>query len=284
MKILKNLQEYGSLVITVLIGLILGAMMFVLIGGTDDWRDPQLWIQAGFNTLLQIIIVITWIPEGRKRGCQDATYIANKNAANCKMQDAGKAENLDRLTAFCEEMTQENVNAWIAKRVARYGVVYSSWNAEKYRCQFDDKTAQKVRKAELRAVRKVKEIKATEVVTNSDTELIYDTKDHTDSTAKLKVMFKIMSSVLLCVVGAFISLDGVAFTVAALVKFFYWILIMCMSIFYAVRTGFQLITLERNDYYKRLIVFLTRFEAWKDDTCAADTALDVSAAEKTAAC
>lgn len=263
MKILQKVQEYASFIITLIVAVILAMMMFVVISGADNWRDPQLWIQAGFNTLLQIIMVVTWLPEGKKRGAQDMTYISNKNTANEKMKEAAKSENFDSLALFCKEMTAENIDAWISKRVAKFGVIYSSWSIEKYRNQFDDKVAQKVRKAELRAPSKVSEIKATEIVTNSETNLMCDTKDHTDSVTKWKVLFKVMLSIMLCVVGAFIRPDGVTFTVAALVKFFYWLLLMCLSIFYAVRTGFQLITVERNDYYKRMIVFLTRFEAWK---------------------
>lgn len=265
MKILQKVQEYASFVITLIVAVILAMMMFVVISGADNWRDPQLWIQAGFNTLLQIIMVVTWLPEGKKRGAQDSTYISNKTTANEKMQEAAKSENFDNLTLFCKEMTAENIEAWISRRVAKFGVIYANWGNEKYRSQFDEKVAAKVRKAELLAPSKVSEIKATEIVTNSEAQLIYDTKDHTDSVTKWKLLFKVLLSVMLCVVGAFIQPDGVTFTVAALVKFFYWLLIMCLSIFYAIRTGFQLITVERNDFYKRMIVFLTRFEAWQSD-------------------
>lgn len=262
MRVLQKIQEYASFIITLIVAVILAMTMFVVISGADDWRNPELWIQAGFNTLLQIVMIITWLPEGKKRGEKDATYIANKTAANTQMQTAAKAENFDKLTLFCKEMTKENIKAWISKRVAKLGVIYDRWDIAKYRSQFDEKVQDKVRKIELLAPSKVREIKSTEIVTNSETNLMYDTKDHTDSMTKWKVLFKVALSILLCVIGAFIKPDHAAFSVTALVMFFYWLLIMCLSIFYAVRTGHQLIAVERNDYYKRMIVFLTRFEAW----------------------
>lgn len=262
MKILQKIQELASFIITLIVAVILAMMMFVVIKGADDWRDPQLWIQAGFNTLLQVIMIITWIPEGKKRGAQDTTYISNKTIANAKMQSAASADKFDSLTAFCAEMTKKNRKAWISNRVAKFGVIYERWEKESYRLQFDDKIQAKVKKAELQAPAKVKDIKATEIVTNSETNLIYDTKDHTDSVTKWKVLFKVIMSITLCTIGAFIQPEGVAFSVTAVVNFFYWLLLMCFSIFYAIRTGSQLITGERNDYYKRMIVFLTQFEAW----------------------
>lgn len=263
MKFLQKVQEYASFIITVIVALILAMMMFVIVKGSDNWRDPQLWIEAGFNTMLQIVMIATWLPEGKKRGAQDANYATNQKTANEKMQSAAKAENFNRLTLYCKEMTQKNIDAWITKHVARFGVVYAQWSNEKYRKQFDIKIAQKVRKAELTAPRRVAEIKATEIVTNSEINLVYDTKDHTDSATRLKVMFKVVLSITMCAVGAFIQPEGVAFSIAAVYNFLYWLLLMCLSIFYSIRTGYKLIVVERNDYYKRIIIFLSNFEAWQ---------------------
>lgn len=265
MKISQKIQEYASFVITAVVVIILAMMMFVIINWSSNWRDTQLWINAAFNTMLQIIMIATWLPEGKKRGEQDQAYVANKQTANTKMQVAAKAENFERLTHYCEKMTEQNRTAWITKRVARYGVVYAQWGNEQYRAEFDSKVVAKVRKAELAAPNRVPEIKATEIITNSEINLMYDTKDHTDSVTQLKVIFKIITSIVLCTVGAFINPEGASFAIESIVNFLYWLLIMSLSIFYSIRTGHKLITVERNDYYKRMIVFLNNFEVWEGD-------------------
>lgn len=264
MKILQKIHEYASFIITVVVAVILAMMMFVILSPSSNWRDPQLWVEAGFNTMLQIIMIVTWLPEGKKRGEQDEIYKTNKQTANNQMLEAAKAENFDRLTRYCQYVTQQNIKAWISKLVARFGVIYDQWGNASYREQFDTKVAKKVRRIELKAPSRVEEIKATEIITKSNIALVCDTKDHTDNLTVAKVSMKIVMSIIMCAVGSFINLDRMEFTIASVFSFVYWLLMMCLSIFYSIRTGYKLIAVERNDYYKRIIVFLNNFEAWQD--------------------
>lgn len=259
-----RLQEYASFLITAVVVVILAMTMFVVIRGSENWRSIDLWVQTGFNTLLQIVMIGTWLPEGKKRGQQNETYIANKTAANVEMQNAATPDNFPFLVVFCRKMTAENIAYWVQKRAARLGVVYTQWTAsEAYRALFDTKTAQKIQRLERKAARAVDEIKATEIVTKSSISLVHDTKDHTTSATTANVVIKILLSVFLCTAGAFMQPEATAFTVSALVDFLYWLLVMCLSIFYSLRTGYRLIAVEQNDYYKRIIVFLRNFEAWR---------------------
>lgn len=264
MKLVKIIQEYASIVITAVIIIILATMMFVVMRGIDNWRNPAVWLDAGFNSLLQLIMIATWLPEGKKRGEQNEVYKQNKENANRKMQSATQPENFDALTCFCEYATKMNIEAWIAKRVVRFNVMYAQWGNEAYRRQFDEKIQQKVMRVERRALIRVDKIKATEIATKSAISLQYDTKDHTDTMTMLKFAGKIIISVSMCTIGACIGIDRVEFSVAALVHFLYWVLIMMISIFFSIHSGYKLITVERNDYYKRMIVFLSHFEAWQE--------------------
>ena len=63
-----RLQEYASFLITAVVVVILAMTMFVVIRGSENWRSIDLWVQTGFNTLLQIVMIGTWLPEGKKRG------------------------------------------------------------------------------------------------------------------------------------------------------------------------------------------------------------------------
>ena len=261
---LQKIQEYASFLITTVVALILAMMMFVVIKGSDNWKSPQLWLDAGFNTLLQIVMIATWLPEGKKRGELNEVFMTNRKTANELMTSASGNDKFDYLVVFCAAMTDKNRQAWISKRVARFGIVYNQWGNEAYRVQFDKKTNDKVARIERKAMYKVNEIKATEIVTNSQISLIYDTKDHTNSLTTWNIIGKMLMSVFMCAVGAFLAPEGVAFTIAALLNFFYWLLIMSLSIFYSIRTGYKLIATEKNDYYKRLIIFLKNFDAWFD--------------------
>ena len=271
MKVVKKIQEMASLIITLLILAIFAIMMFAVVKGVDDWRDPQVWIEMGFCTFLQIVMVFTWLPEGKKRGAMDESFIQNRDCANEKRKEAVRAENIDRLTRFCKYATSQNIEAWIAKKVSRYGVVYSQWINKNeavrntYRQQFDDKVAQKVRKIELKAPDKVREIKPTEIINSTEVYLVYDTVDHSSSTEKIKVAVKIATSLIISTIGAFIAFDGATFSVENLIMFLYWCFVMAMTIFFSLRTGTQLMTVYRNDYFKRIIDFLNHFEAWQED-------------------
>ena len=271
MKLVKIIQEYASLAITCIIVLIVGMMMFVVLKGADDWRDPQIWIEMGFNSVLQVVMVVVWLPEGKKRGETNDSYVTNKNCVNEKMRNAAAAANFKALTEFCKIATEKNRIAWVSKKVLRYGINYGQWEYEEYREQFPLTIQKKVDKIELISYKRVEEIKATETVTNSQINLVYDTRDHTEQSATIKVTIKMVLSIIMCVIGAFLAIDRVQFVLEAFIKFLYWMLVGCLSIFYSIRTGYKLITEDRNDYYKRMIIFLSHFEEWcssSETTCA----------------
>lgn len=265
MKLVKKIQDGASIVITIFVVLIFAAMMFVVIKGLNDWRDPQLWLDTAFYTFLQIIMICTWLPEGKKRGEQDETYIANRDEANDKMKTAIRPENFNSLTQFCLYATDQNMQAWVAKKVSRFGVVYSQWNSDVYRKQFSDKVARKVRKFELRAPGKVQPIKATEITSATEVYLIFDTTNYTKRAEKVKLAVRIGISIVMSTIGAFLAFDRFAFTWESVVEFLYWCLIMIVTIFYSLRIGTQLMTVESNDYFKRIIDFLNRFEVWQNE-------------------
>lgn len=263
MKLVKIIQEYASLAITCIIMFIGGMMMCVSVKGVDNWKDPTLWIEMGFNAVLQIVMIVTWLPEGKKRGYTNETYKTNKEVVNKKMKEAGAAENFKLLTEFCKKATEQNRFAWISSKVKRFGINYEQWQYDWYKAQFLPKVQEKVVRIEKQSYKRVDEIKATETVTNSQINLVYDTKDHTEQSATIKVTVKMVMSIVLCAIGAFIAIDRVQFALEAFYKFLYWLLIVCLSIFFSIRTGYKLITEDRNDYYKRMIVFLSHFEEWK---------------------
>lgn len=263
MKLVKMIQEYGSLAITLLIIVLLGALMTVSLGIADDWRDPKMWIEMGFNYLLQIVMIATWIPEGTKRGANDEAYKTNRECANAKMKMAASADHYPQLKEFCQNATEENRVAWICKKVRRLGINYQNWEFDEYKKEFSAKLQDRVSKIEKKSYKHVEEIKATEIVTNSQIALVYDTKDHTGRAATIKVTAKIVLSSVMCSIGAFIVIDEVQFAFAAVIKLFYWIMVMGLSIFFGIRTGYKLMTVNKNDYYRRMIVFLNHFEEWK---------------------
>lgn len=275
MNIVKKIQDYASFVITGIILIIFATMMFAVIKGVNSWQDPQVWIQMGFCTFLQIVMVFVWLPEGKKRGAENKTYIDNRDEANKKRKEAVAAKNIDRLSQFCKYATSQNIKAWIAKKVTRYGVVYEQWYRTKdkgeqvpnetYRRDFDDKICEKVRKVERKAPDRVREIKPVEIINSTEVYLVYDIVDHSSSAERLKVGLKIATSLIISTIGAFVAFDGAHFSVQGLIQFLYWCFVMTMTIFFSLRTGTQIITKYRNDYFKRIIDFFNHFEAWTDD-------------------
>ena len=271
----KKVQQYASPIITAIVLIILAAMMFAIISGVNNWRDPQVWIEMGFCSFLQIVMVFTWLPEGKKYGEENENFKTNKESYNTKMKDTVVAGNLDRLSRFCKYATSQNIEAWIAKKVTRYGVVYSQWyckdedgkrvDNELYRKQFDDKVMRKVRKIELKAPDRVREIKPAEIINSTDVYLVYDTVDHSKGAERLRVTFKIASSLIISTIGAFVAFEGAKFSIEGLLQFLYWCFVMAMTIFFSLRTGTQIVTKYRNNYFKRIIDFPNHFEAWQED-------------------
>ena len=54
--------------ITSAVILLLAVMMFVVLNITVDFKSPQFYAELGFGLVLQIIMIATWIPQGKADG------------------------------------------------------------------------------------------------------------------------------------------------------------------------------------------------------------------------
>lgn len=255
--------KWFRVVATAAIIIALSLMLFVTVGLVFDFT-VDFWAKFGFGTVLQIILIALWLPEGKRSGNEDEGVVKTKNDAQSRMEFASKKEYYDRLSEFCDIATEENRHAWIVRKVARLGVNFDKWNdCETYRQNFPANTQKKIDKIVKRAEYAVKTIRDTSITAlSNETELKYDPYDHTGSATGLRVTLKIVTSFVLSFISAVISFDNFAFDIAGLVDFAYWCVVVALTIIYSIRTGKELITKDYKGYLLRICDFVNRYEAW----------------------
>ena len=251
--------------ITLAVILLLAVMMFVVLNITVDFKSPQFYAEMAFGLVLQIIMIATWIPQGKADGYKIPEVMQTTEAANKRMEIAKDKSKYEELAKFCKYATEENRHVYIVNKCAKMGVDYELWQtSEEYRSKFKhpNRIQRRILRIERRSRSAVAVIKDTEITAVTSVKLAYDIKNHTGQEEFWRLFAKILTSIVTSLVGSFFLFENAQFTLNGLMKFVYWVAIIGMTIFYSIRTGRNLISGAHKDYLLRLIDFLNRYEAW----------------------
>ena len=255
-KLARSFITFGVIII---LSIMASATVAFTIGGNDE----KVWAQFGVGFMLQALMIILWIPEGKERGKKNEVYVTNKNCANNHIMKYSAPQYFAALDKFCEYAYTVNVKNWITVRVNSKNVDYNRYLTDaEYALALDEKTKQKIRRIEAKSNRRVKRIKSTEITSNTQIDLVYDIGDHTKSVERTKVILRLVPSLVMSSVGASITFLAEPFSWNTVALLVYWVVTILTTIVFSIKTGYDLITKTGNDYSLRIIDFLTRFEGW----------------------
>lgn len=260
-----RLSDKLPYLITTAVILLVAVMMFVVLNITVDFKSPQFYAELGFGLVLQIIMIATWIPQGKADGYKIPEVMQTTEAANKRMEITKDKTRYTELAEYCKFATTENRCVYVINKCAKMGVDYERWiTDETYRQGFAhlDRIQSRVEAIERRSYSAVKPIKDTEITAVTSVKLVYDIKNHTGQEEFWRLFARIATSVVTSIVGSFFLFENAKFSLNGLMKFVYWMAIIGMTIFYSIRTGRSLISGAHKDYLLRLIDFLDRYEAW----------------------
>lgn len=255
----KLARPFITFGVIIILSIMASATVAFTIGGNDE----KTWAQFGVGFLLQALMIILWIPEGKERGKKNEAYVTNKNCANKHIMKYSAPQYFVALDKFCEYAYTVNIKNWITVRVNSSNVDYNRYLVDAdYALTIDEKTKRKISRIEARANKRVKRIKSTEITSNTQIDLVYDIGDHTKSVERTKVILRLIPSFVMSSVGASVTFLAEPFSWNTVALLVYWIVTICTTIVFSIKTGYDLITKTENDYSLRIIDFLTRFEGW----------------------
>lgn len=255
----KLARPFITFGVIIILSIMASATVAFTIGGNDE----KTWAQFGVGFLLQALMIILWIPEGKERGKKNEVYVTNKNCANKHIMKYSAPQYFVALDKFCEYAYTVNIKNWITVRVNSSNVDYNRYLVDAdYALTIDEKTKRKISRIEARANKRVKRIKSTEITSNTQIDLVYDIGDHTKSVERTKVILRLIPSFVMSSVGASVTFLAEPFSWNTVALLVYWIVTICTTIVFSIKTGYDLITKTENDYSLRIIDFLTRFEGW----------------------
>lgn len=234
------------------------AFMCFMLVGIDKEFGEDFWSYFCIMLVVQIVMIALWIPEGKKKGLLDEKFIAvtqstNKMIGNVK----GKYEQLDK---FCKIATAQNRYEWVVSKVAKIGINYDAYKTGKLEISAKDK--KRIERIEKRSLLVRGTIKPTEITSNTTIGLVYDLKNHERAEQSVSIGFKVFTSILTSFLTASLTFGVQEFSMAHLTKFLFSISTMISTIYFALNTGIQLITVTRKAYYVSICDFLERFEDW----------------------
>lgn len=255
-KLARPLITFGVIII-------LSIMASATICLTLGKNDVRTWIKFCVGFLLQLTMILLWLPEGKEKGKQNEVYKKNKDLANKKIAAISIPAYFSALDKFCEYAYKQNLRNYVTARVDSRQADYKRYlQDEDYAKKLDAKIVEKIRKLEKKALKRVRAIKSTEITSNSNIDLVYDVWDHTKSKERLSILFKIVPTFVMAFVGASISFLMEPFSWSTVALLIYWIVTIGTTIVFSIKTGYELVTISENDYALRMMDFLERFDGW----------------------
>lgn len=255
-KLARSLITFGVIII---LSIMASATVAFTIGGNDG----KTWAQFGVGFLLQALMIVLWIPEGKERGKKNDVYVTNKDYANKQIMKYSAPQYFVALDKFCEYAYEINLKNWITEKVNSNDIDYNRYLIDAaYANSIDEKIKCRIKRIEAKAKKRVKRIKSTEITSNTQIDLVYDIGDHTKSVERTKVILRLIPSFVMASVGASITFLAEPFSWNTVALLVYWIVTICTTIVFSIKTGYDLITKTGNDHSLRIIDFLSRFEGW----------------------
>lgn len=259
----ETLKKLARPLITFGVIIILSIMASATICVTLGANDIKTWIKFCVGFLLQLTMILLWLPEGKERGKKNDAYRQNKELANKKISEISTPRYFSALDKFCEYAYMQNLRNYVASRVDSRQVDYKRYLQDKeYAAKLDVKVKDKIWKLEKKAVKKVRAIKSTEITSNSSIDLVYDVWNHTKNKERMSILFKIIPTFVMAFVGASISFLMEPFSWSTVALLIYWIVTIGTTIVFSIKTGYDLVTISENDYALRMIDFIERFDGW----------------------
>lgn len=261
--IFSYIKKLARPLITFGVVIILSIMASATVCITVGLNDIDTWTSFGVGFLLQVMMIALWLPEGKHNGRLDDTYTTNKKCANEKIKKVSTPQYFSTLDKFCDYAYERNLDNYVAVRLDSKIVDYKRFLIDKeYAASLDEKVIAQIAKLKEKAKKRVKPIKSTEITSNSSIDLVYDVSDHSKSRERTLIAFKLVPALITSIVGASITflMEPITWnTVAVLV---YWIVTMCLTIVFSIKTGYDIVTVSGNDHFLRIIDFLDRFDGW----------------------
>jgi hypothetical protein len=215
---------------------------------------------------LMLLMIAMWLPEGKNQGAEDIKFKGNKEVLDRKIAAASSPQNYDDLDRFCREATEANREAVISRMLGKVGVRHDVYaqnkdNAE-WRAGLSKKALKAVKWLDGHTV-KVKEIKVTELVSNSSIKLVYDITNREGTATGLRIGGKVIISVVSSILTAIIAFGRKGVSVDAIADLGLWTVTIVNTILSSLRAGRQLVTVVRQDFILRNISFLDAFDSWR---------------------
>lgn len=265
LKYFEKIKNYIAPILTALAVVALGFFVFSVFKIEVNWKDGETIARILVGVALQGLMIGLWLPEGKRFGEKNEGYIANNTLANKRILAVSQPDLYTPLEQFCAFATKENIDFAINRKLQKMGINYELYKSnDDYAGRFDEKTKRKIEKIIAFCERTARPIKATEITTCSNIKDKYDVRNHEKTYATGKLLFKGVVSIFSAFVGACLLWQKTNNVKEAIFLFLYWLLVMGSAVFFAIRTGINLVVDTRNDYLMRLIDFFNRFDAWRE--------------------
>lgn len=226
-------------------------------------------VRLSIAVMAQLALIAMWIPEAKKKGEENAVYKGNRDCAEQSLEKIDKQQLYKELDEFCVYATEQNRLAYVEQRCARRGIDYKRYRKSlaDENCPYiiSDSDKALIAKYEFKAQRKCKPLNSNEITSCSAIQRYkYDTTNYEQGKERFKVGYKVIVSIFTALVGVSISFAFAKSFADGLMDAIYWLGVYGGTIWFSYSTGLRLVTVTRNDYFKRLIDFFKRFDAWRD--------------------
>jgi hypothetical protein len=262
----KSIRFIGSTIVT---SLMLITLIFVVLTkiSTNFKMDTYFWTTFIIGTIIMILTLILWLPSGKESGEKTEKFKNNKDLYDKKANTIIKKQYFDKLRAFCDHKNELLRLEKTKAMLGQFGINYDDFL--KFNSKEEILSDPMLTKKQKKIIISIKEkgVKFSRVSTYQLTTSIDSSKgENYRNLEKIKqivyIIFRILLSIAISLFLASIVITTKAVTLAEITQLFIWITAIGTNLVSSIYYGYNLVVVDRNQYYIKLNTILYEFEEW----------------------
>lgn len=268
---IKTLKSWLAFILTTLVAITLFGLIFIKTGIVQP--TPAFFTEVGIVLLLSVFMKIWWYDytEDKRLNEQD---IKDEKTNYYKILD-GAVKDVNDLDSYLVILNQENKEHYIKNKMGsrtpkslaskKWWMLIFHWSWRK----LSEDEIGNIRYAKLhyrclRKADKLRPIKSEQIMALSDSEQLYDAKNHLNLKKRMFQIISTITSFGLTVALATLAMEQIMLSWANLFRYIGYLCSMAWTIAYTIMKAYKQVGEETFDYYNRLKFIVDKYATYKE--------------------
>ena len=262
----KAIKQWLAFILTAFVVITLFGLIFIKTGIVQP--SPSFFMELGIVLLLSVLMKIWWYDytEERRLAEEDIRFEKEKyfTILDKSVQDVNDLDN------YLVILNQENKDHFVKNKIGsrtpknlaekKWWLIMFHWSWKK----LTPEEIGNIRYRTLRRADRLKPIKSEQIMALSDSEQLYDARNHLKAKKRTFQVVSTIMSFALTVSLSVMAMEEIMLNWANLFRYIGYLLAMAWTISYTVISAYRQVGTETFDYYSRLKFIVDKYATYKE--------------------